>query len=127
MDCLDRTNVAMSLLGRNTFVRQLQSLNALTPDEALAMETGAAACYTAVQDELVGLWTRHGDALSLQVSWHTSLVLMYECVAVRVHVRVLALGYRYGGKRRFLALFLSFSLSLPPPNPPLFLSDGVSA
>ena len=92
MDCLDRTNVAMSLLGRTTFVRQLQSLNALTADEALAMETGAAACYTAVQDELVGLWTRHGDALSLQVSWRKSLVLMYECVAVRVQVCVLASG-----------------------------------
>ena len=73
IDCLDRTNVAMSLLARWTFVRQLEYTGVLTEGEARTMYSGDAACFPNTQDAVVGLWASHGDALSLQYAGSQAL------------------------------------------------------
>jgi len=49
IDCLDRTNVAMSLLARSTFASQLECLGVLTQGEAAAMASADATCFPHIQ------------------------------------------------------------------------------
>jgi hypothetical protein len=73
IDCLDRTNIAMSLIARSTLVRQLEYMGVLSEAEASAMSSTDASCFPQVQESVVGVWANHGDVLSLQYAGSQAL------------------------------------------------------
>ncbi|KAL6899782.1 hypothetical protein ACP4OV_006440 [Aristida adscensionis] len=61
IDCLDRTNVTQSMIGRKTLESQLQQIGVLAVDDTISNHPAFDAKYKI-------LWANHGDAISIQYS-----------------------------------------------------------
>uniref|UniRef100_A0A452XL11 SAC domain-containing protein n=1 Tax=Aegilops tauschii subsp. strangulata TaxID=200361 RepID=A0A452XL11_AEGTS len=61
VDCLDRTNVTQSMVGRKTLESQLQQLGVLGGNDTISNHPAFDADYKV-------LWANHGDAISTQYS-----------------------------------------------------------
>ncbi|KAL5706157.1 GTPase activating protein (GAP) for Rho1p [Ranunculus cassubicifolius] len=61
IDCLDRTNVTQSMIGRKTLERQLQRMGIFGPDDTITK-------YPRFDDSFKVLWANHGDDISIQYS-----------------------------------------------------------
>ncbi|XP_044970142.1 phosphoinositide phosphatase SAC7-like [Hordeum vulgare subsp. vulgare] len=61
VDCLDRTNVTQSMVGRKTLESQLQQLGVLGGNDTISN-------YPAFDADYKVLWANHGDAISTQYS-----------------------------------------------------------
>ncbi|XP_028795290.1 phosphoinositide phosphatase SAC6 [Neltuma alba] len=61
IDCLDRTNVTQSMIGRNTLENQLRRLGVFGPEETISSHPNLDESYKI-------LWADHGDDISVQYS-----------------------------------------------------------
>mmetsp|Transcript_41112 Transcript_41112/g.129144 ORF Transcript_41112/g.129144 Transcript_41112/m.129144 type:complete len:954 (-) Transcript_41112:51-2912(-) len=73
IDCLDRTNVAQSIVARWMLAKQLELMGVIMDEEGKAIARGDTSCFPALQDSLVHLWADHGDVLSLQYAGSQAL------------------------------------------------------
>jgi hypothetical protein len=65
IDCLDRTNVGQSLVGRKALARALASVGAIS-GEAAADPGAGPVLPPALEDAFRGMWASHGDDVSRQ-------------------------------------------------------------
>ncbi|XP_042387702.1 phosphoinositide phosphatase SAC6-like [Zingiber officinale] len=61
VDCLDRTNVTQSMIGRKMLESQLRRIGLFGPDDTISVYPDLDANYKI-------LWANHGDAISIQYS-----------------------------------------------------------
>ncbi|CAH8281143.1 unnamed protein product [Arabidopsis lyrata] len=61
IDCLDRTNVTQSMIGRNMLEFQLKRIGVFGAEEAISSHKNFDECYKI-------LWANHGDDISIQYS-----------------------------------------------------------
>lgn len=61
IDCLDRTNVTQSMLGRKMLERQLQRIGVFSAEDSISK-------YSHFDDSFKILWANHGDDISIQYS-----------------------------------------------------------
>ncbi|GJW77329.1 phosphoinositide phosphatase SAC6-like protein [Tanacetum coccineum] len=61
IDCLDRTNVTQSMIGRKMLELQLQRLGVFDADQTISSHSSFDDCFKI-------LWANHGDDISLQYS-----------------------------------------------------------
>ncbi|KAJ1281556.1 hypothetical protein BS78_04G314300 [Paspalum vaginatum] len=61
IDCLDRTNVTQSMIGRKVLESQLQKIGVLGADDTISKHPAFDTNYKI-------LWANHGDAISIQYS-----------------------------------------------------------
>lgn len=66
MDCLDRTNVTQSLLGRKSLETQLRRLRVLGDLETISQ-------FPTIDGKFKALWADHGDNISIQYSGTSAL------------------------------------------------------
>lgn len=61
IDCLDRTNVTQSMIGRKILERQLNQIGIFGDDDAISAYSFFDACFK-------NMWANHGDDISIQYS-----------------------------------------------------------